>query len=129
MEKHHSQPFQHVARRPSTRAARQLRVAPSDEATDFLRQVIRKRPYSLSFHQNRTVEENFLSMICVDGGLVIGSTSMANALAHPSSTSRVYFFGSREAWISKVAGDLHSCGASISQIVDDLPGVKIDHTA
>ncbi|CAM9822671.1 unnamed protein product [Ectocarpus fasciculatus] len=75
---------------------------------------------NIHFHKDRTMEEDFLSMMCVDGGLVTVRSSLSLLLAHHSSASRLYFpgpcAGSLEFW---------SPAASLNDRDDELQAAKV----
>ncbi|CAM9534007.1 unnamed protein product [Ectocarpus sp. 13 AM-2016] len=78
---------------------------------------------NIHFHKDRTMEEDFLSMMCVDGGLVTVRSSLSLLLAHHSSASRLYF-------PRPCAGSLEfytrgSPDASLNDLDDELQGVKV----
>lgn len=69
------------------------------------------------------MEEDFLSMMCVDGGLVTVRSSLSLLLAHHSSASRLYF-------PRPCAGSLEfytrgSPDASLNDLDDELQAVKV----
>ncbi len=70
------------------------------------------------------MEEDFLSMICVDGGgLVVVRSSLALALAHHSRATRLYFHGSCSESLK-----FYSRGrpnASLNDLGEELKEVKV----
>eukprot|EP00903_Cladosiphon_okamuranus_P010925 g10319.t1 len=46
---------------------------------------------NIYFHKDRTFEEDLLSMLCTNGGLVTARSTMARPLTYLSAASRVYF--------------------------------------